>query len=236
MDKGFIDAKSMEHLSRAILAIKQGDNNKKRRALRNLLIFERIRAREAVKDLEVAIDTRRGFMRSATKAKCKGITSPLFDARGKQLRDEIENARERLISTGEALSGILDLWQHSGATLRDLCNLCNRDYEWVLNRLGEHAGDEFSKIVFVYNLDYKSSLGYLDYSVDAPLTHAMKEYMLDVMLNTEDGRRASREAMEKFFPEILENAMTLVTLEDGTQHLIDKDGNDMGPVEWERGL
>ena len=236
MIRDFIDAKSMEHVSRVTLAIKQGDNNKKRRALRNLLIFERLRAREAVKDLEVAIDTRRGFMRSVTKAKCKGITSPLFDARDKQLRDEIENARERLISTGEAISGILDLWQHSGATLRDLCNLCNRDYEWVLNRLGEHAGDEFSKIVFVYNLDYKSSLDYIDHSVDAPLTHAMNEYILDVMLNTEDGRRASHEAMEKFFPEILENAMTLVTLEDGTQHMIDKDGNDLGLVEWERGL
>ena len=58
----------------------------------------------------------------------------------------------------------------------------------------------------------------------APLTHAIKEYWMDRVLHTEDGKRAAHEAMKAIFPEITENALRLVTDADGVQHLIDKDG------------
>ena len=67
--------------------------------------------------------------------------------------------------------------------------------------------------------------------MDAPFTHALKAYLLDRMLHTEKGRAAAREAMEAVFPEIMENALTIVTDADGVQRLIDKDGVEIATID-----
>ena len=54
--------------------------------------------------------------------------------------------------------------------------------------------------------------------------------MLDIMLHTAEGRQAAHEAMETVFPEVMENALTLVTDADGVERLIDKDGVEVGIV------
>ena len=51
------------------------------------------------------------------------------------------------------------------------------------------------------------------------------------MRDTEAGRKAAHEAFEAVFPEIAENALTVVTDADGIRHLIDKDGVDVGTVD-----
>jgi len=51
------------------------------------------------------------------------------------------------------------------------------------------------------------------------------------MLNTEIGQKAAHEAFVATFPEIMEHTMRLVTDTDGVQHLIDKDGVEIGTVE-----
>ena len=61
-------------------------------------------------------------------------------------------------------------------------------------------------------------------------THAVKAYWLDIMLHTEKGQKATREAMNAVFPEIFENALTVVTDADGNRRLIDKDGVDVGTL------
>ena len=69
--------------------------------------------------------------------------------------------------------------------------------------------------------------------MDAPLTHAVKEYYLDLMLHTKEGREAAHSALEASFPEIMENALRLVTDADGVKHLVDKDGVEVGTLEEE---
>ena len=146
-------------------------------------------------------------------------------------------AQKELAQVGEEIHQMLELWQVAGATFEDLCNLCNRDPAQVRKMLqaSESAEDSFSKLAMVHNLDYKNpkDTGWLEDSVDAPLTHALKAYMLDTMLHTEAGRKAAHEAMKAIFPEIMENAMTVVTDEDGIRHLIDKDGADIGVLDGE---
>ena len=83
------------------------------------------------------------------------------------------------------------------------------------------------------NLDYKDprNRGWIEDEVDAPLTHAVKAHWIDLMRHTEAGRKAAHEAFEAVFPEIAENALTVVTDADGIRHLIDKDGVDVGTVD-----
>lgn len=123
-------------------------------------------------------------------------------------------------------------WQSTGATLDDLCSLCNRDPEQVREEL-DPTEKLFSEMVFVHNLDYKDprSTGWVEYEIDAPLTHAVKAHWIDLVRHTEAGRKAAHEAFEAVFPEIAENALTVVTDADGIQHLIDKDGVDVGTVD-----
>ena len=69
--------------------------------------------------------------------------------------------------------------------------------------------------------------------IDAPLTHALKAYMTDLMLHTEAGKKAAHEAMNAVFPEIMENALRMVTDADGVRRLIDKDGEIVATLDGE---
>ncbi len=55
--------------------------------------------------------------------------------------------------------------------------------------------------------------------------------MRSLMLHTKEGRQAARAAMTQVFPELRDHAMRLVTDADGTQHVYDKDGVELGTVE-----
>ena len=104
-----------------------------------------------------------------------------------------ELQRAALVDYGQSITATLDFWQSIGATLADLCNLCNRDYTQVLKEIKpERVEREFSSLIFVYNLDYKDprNRGWIDFDVDAPFTHAVKEFFLDRMINTPEGREA----------------------------------------------
>lgn len=229
----FISYKYFEYLSRAALASKKHDKVGYRDCLRSMILVQRLAARDAVDELVKANAALTAAERSMKKAKKQGITFTLGEKKIEQLKEPAKEARAKLSAAGETLSVALDMWQRAGATLWDLCNLCNRDYGKVLEEVREDRMDEtFSSLIFVYNLDYKDTRnrGWIDYDVDAPLTHAIKEYFLDLMLHTAEGRAASHKALEECFPEVMENAMTMVTDDDGVKHLIDKDGVEVGTV------
>ena len=97
----------------------------------------------------------------------------------------------------------------------------------------EHMNESFATLATAFNLDYKDprNTGWLEDYIDAPLTHALKAYMQDLMLHTEAGKKAAHEAMNAVFPEIMENAMRMVTDEDGVRHLIDKDGEIVATLD-----
>ncbi|MEA4955037.1 MAG: hypothetical protein VB096_05930 [Pseudoflavonifractor sp.] len=237
MEKEIIDCKVSEYTGRAIIAFKLGNIEKAKRAEKMVLILYRLQSRAASNESLAAFEALRATARAMKKAEESGISFPFGEMQIKKLQTAIDAAKDELISVGRSMAVVLDLWQRAGATLSDLCNLCNRDYEQVLKEACKmnDQGDEFSRLVFIHNLDYKNprDTGWLEETVDAPFTHAIKEYMLDVMLNTKEGRAASHEAMEAVFPEIMENAMTMITDADGARHLIDKDGVEVGTVEEE---
>lgn len=233
MDKLIIECKLYQYLARMSLANKTGDKARARKAAGMSVVLVRMQAREAVAALVAAEAEERAVGRAIVKAKENGIAFPLGDQRLKQLADVSAQKRKDLVDVGNMLCMALDIWQSSGAALQDLASLCNRRYEDVVQEIKpERLDTEFSSLVFVYNLDYKanSNRGWIDYDVDAPLTHAVKEYWLDLMLHTKEGREASHRALEECFPEIMENALTLVTDTGGVRRLIDKDGVEVGTV------
>ena len=237
MEREIIDCKVSEYTGRAIIAFKLGNIEKAKRAEKMVLILHRLQSRAAANKSLAALEARRATARAMKKAEENGISFPFGEMQIKKLQTAIDAAKDDLISVGQSMTAVLDLWQKSGATLSDLCNLCNRDYEQVLKEIDGRQTQcgSFSQLVFVHNLDYKNprDTGWLEETVDAPFTHAIKEYMLDVMLNTKEGRAASHAAMEAVFPGIMENAMTMVTDADGVKHLIDKDGVEIGAPEEE---
>lgn len=174
----------------------------------------------------------RALYRSLRKAESAGISFPLGTQRLSKLLEEYRAAEGKLAEVGKAICLALDFWQSTGATLDDLCSLCNRDPEQVREEL-DPTEKLFSEMVFVHNLDYKDprNTGWVEYEIDAPLTHAVKAHWIDLVRHTESGRKAAHEAFKSVFPEIAENALSVVTDADGIQHLIDKDGVDIGTID-----
>ena len=236
MEKEIISCKVFEYTGRAAISLKLGDRKKAKRAVGMMLMLYRLQSRAAIDRLLEALDALRSAERATKKAEEGGISFPLGRQRLKKLGEELSEARAELSEVGMNMCIVLDIWQGFGATLFDLANLCNTSYGKLVRAIGsERLNESFSGLVFVYNLDYKdpSNREWVDYDVDAPLTHAVKEYYLDLMLHTKEGREAAHSALEASFPEIMENALRLVTDADGVKHLVDKDGVEVGTLEEE---
>lgn len=232
MNKDVIDFKAYEYLGRSGAAAMQGRLPQAKRDATTLLVLYRLQSRAASQELAEKREEIRALYRSLRKAESAGISFPLGTQRLSKLREDYRVAEGELAEVGKAICLALDLWQSTGATLDDLCNLCNRDPVQVKENL--HPTEKlFSEMVFVHNLDYKNphDKGWLEDEIDAPLTHAVKAHWIDLMLHTESGRKAAHETFEAVFPEIAENGMYLVTDADGIRHLIDKDGVDAGTLD-----
>lgn len=236
LDNSLLTAKALEYMGRSIVAQKKNDKALERTCCLKAILMERLMARNAVNALKDALEKLRAAKRSIKKAEKQGIAFALGEQWVEQLRVKIDQARKELSASGEALCGLLDLWQYCGATLKDLCNLCCRDYEQVLGELRPDEKDrQFSHLATIYDLDYKDprERGWKTYDVDAPLTHALGEHLVDVVCNTKEGQAAAHAAMEAIFPEIMRDALTSYTDADGITHLIDKDGVEVGTMEEE---
>lgn len=240
MEEYIIHCKTTEYLNRYCVASHVGNQEKARKLALMTLVMLRQESRVAHMKSKSLWAEVRGMRRSMKKIKEADMKFPLGEMRVKKLERDAEAADKELAHVGEEMHMMLELWQTAGATFEDLCNLCNRDPAQVRRELGPKELDarpdaSFSKLAMVFNLDYKNprDTGWLEDSVDAPLTHALKAYLLDTMLHTEAGRKASHEALEAVFPEVMDHVVYPVTDEDGVQHLYDKDGNEIGTLEPE---
>lgn len=233
MDDEIFNFKISEYTGRVVIALKLGNREKAKKAAGTLLVLYRLQSRADANRLRNAAAEISAAERAMKRAEQSGIAFPLGEQRIEKLRQDLRIAKDGLAETGRGMSLVLDLWQSLGATLQDLCNLCNRDYERMKNKLErlENLDRTFSELVFVYNLDFKSNLDWLSLEVDAPLTHAIKEYHLDLILNTPEGREASREAFKHCFPEVWEKRLYTYTDADGITRVVDKDGVEVGIVE-----
>jgi len=228
MNEKVINYKLDEYIAQAGTALLMQDFQKAKKAARTVVILYRVQARAAVAKIESMADDLRANEHSLKKMQRAGITFPLAGCRSEMLRNQLHEAKKLLSSIGSQLCSALDYWQVLGATIPELCNLCNRDYSQVVQELQKSDSDwptrNFSDLIYIHNLDFKSSLDWLDFKVDAPLTHAIKEYYLDLMLHTPEGQAAAQTALEKVFPGIMDKALYPVTDADGVRHWFDKDG------------
>lgn len=224
--------KASEYVGKVGVSVHLGRREKARQQVKTLLVLYRLQSRYTSQRITNARGSLRSVVRGQKKLKSAGITIPLVDDRKKKLQKDLQAAESELALIGEQIFETLDLWESLGATMEDLCKLCNCDLTQVLAKL-DTPKMPFSQITCVYNLDYKNphDKGWLEDEVDAPFTHALKAYLLDRMLHTEKGRAAAREAMEAVFPEIMENALTIVTDADGVQRLVDKDGVEIATLD-----
>lgn len=193
------------------------------------LIIARMEIREIMKNRMLFNTRLRILYRQQKKMEQQNIKFILMGPAINKAKTDYKKQNDLLITFGAVVFSTLELWQQSGATLKDLCNLCNRNYEQVQSEISNYpdVADNLSKIVFVHNLDYPPSdkYGFIRDEVDAPFTHAVKEYMLDIMLHTPEGRKASDEALQNVFPELWESALIREVDEDGNVHFTDAEGN-----------
>lgn len=203
------------------------------RAVRNALIVRRMEIRRYIHEYQKDVQEWRSFRREQRKLKEQGIVVTLLDAHIKRLKNRADIYHEMISSSGASVMALLDMWQHAGATLRDLCDLCGLSYAKIVEELKDEKEQRLSKLIFIHNLDYAphDKTDWIDFDHDGPFTHAVKEYMLDIMTKTPGGRAAADEALRQTMPELWESALIVHTDEDGTKYLTDRDGNFMGTIE-----
>ncbi|MCI1966322.1 MAG: hypothetical protein LKJ17_09380 [Oscillospiraceae bacterium] len=173
-------------------------------------------------------DEIRDLERQQKKLKDSGITVSLLAPWIQKKKMDLQNFHKCLVGCGELVVIALDIWQNCGATLKDLCNLCNRrDYEAVQQMIAKYSESKFSSIMFIHTLDYPVSdkCEWIDDRVDAPFTHAVKAFMLDQMIHTQEGQKASDEALKAIFPDIWENALIQRVDKNGAEYFTDWEGN-----------
>lgn len=191
MKPEILGCKEVEHSVRLAAAVYMGDDTKiRKRALGYLVILRRL-ARAAHEQYQRKFWKAVDLERAATRAENSGVTCAFTKPRLEQLWADAEEAREEFVRLGEQISATLDVWQCAGATFENLCNLCNRNPEQLRAELkGTDLAKPFSMLAAVEHLDYKDPRGpgWISERIDAPFTHALREYLVWNMLHSdEDG-------------------------------------------------
>lgn len=121
----------------------------------------------------------------------------------KELSEQYEEINkcylEILIKLGKNLLLILDLWESHGGNFEKLCNICNISHEKGIELTKTLDGFSFAKSIFIANLDYKNNGDFIEETPDAPLTVCIKEYMMDQILHTKEGKEAAHKAFVDVF-------------------------------------
>lgn len=191
-----------------------------------LLITARMFTRCSIEAYLNARSELKSLNRRRKTLQAEGISFPWLDMQIKRASDRELALKKSLADWGEVPFFLLDDWQKSGATLKELCNLCNASYDKTVKMLGDKKNDSFSKIVFVHHLDYPNDgKDWIEWETDAPFTHAMREYSLDRMLNDPIRKQAAHEAMMQCFPELEGIIIYRQTGDNGAVYYVDKEGN-----------
>ena len=200
----------------AMKATEKHDDDAFKRKCKNLVILVRLEAREYIDQCEAAKHELLAALRTIKKAEYVGITSLLTGRWIADLQKRVDDAEERVFYHGMLTAAILDRWQMAGATLKELCNLCNRDYNKLMTELAtnEHK-DWFSTLVAAHNIDYT-------------LTTLFRDMLSYTMRNTSKGQAILRDGVDLLFPGLMDNAMHMVADEYCKQNMLDID--DYNPV------
>jgi len=126
LDDKLLGYKVLEHIGRMGTASRRGDVEKVRKGALTTLVLLRQQARHCC-DLAEIRQAQASALEHALKKAAQADTSfPFVERRVRELRDELDNIRQDLADIGTGMRFALDTWQNAGATVDDLCNLCNR--------------------------------------------------------------------------------------------------------------
>ena len=121
-------------------------------------------------------------------------------------------------------------WQHLGATIDELLNLCNIDKSYIdknkINLNKDYGDDTFFSIIFIYYLDYKDNSDFIVLTENAPLTSVIKDYSLFAFLHNDN--QASKKIIKEYFKDLV--FYTKINI-DGKDYLISSDGLDIIPLK-----
>jgi Zn ribbon nucleic-acid-binding protein len=174
------------------------------RDCKKTLVILRMKSRCVIDRLIQIDDENRQLDRQEHLLKSSGVTALPVAYAKESARKRQASVQDELVSCGAQIMDFLDLWEEKGATRLDLCHLCGHEHRRTLREIAttDNTGKyPFSRLVFVCNLDYRNDRAdFIDYETDAPLTHAVKEYILDIMIHTDAGQVAAQEAFEAVFP------------------------------------
>lgn len=231
--RGVLTGKIYSASERGRVAERRGDHFKARELYRLALVAARMYAHDASQDAKATRDKLFEARRAIRKAEKAGVITTFGDAVVQRMEREAKEADELVVIIGEAVVNLFEDWQRVGAELADLCDLCGIPYEIALKKVKpERREERLSAILYITELDIRYPDRWNNgYPYDAPLSFAVQEFFTHFMTHTKEGREASHKALEECFPEIMENALTMVTDADGVKHLIDKDGNEIGTIE-----
>lgn len=204
--------------------------------IQNLLIVYRMLAREITVLHNVRWFEYRRMKHQNERMERAGITFLPAVSRLELLKKQDDEALIGMAELGETLMQLLDKWQAAGASYDELLTFCNANYPGMREQLNDfYNGDsdserDFSGLVFVHNLDYKNprDTGCIEYEIDAPLTHCIKEYVTESILHNPEAKAVTCEAMAEAFPGIMDHATFMRTDEDGVRRFYDKDGECIG--------
>lgn len=177
-------------------------------ATRTDLVIARMMIRETMKTIQRDKDEIRDLERREKKLKQQGIAITFLGPWIETRKERLKKLNKAFTTTGAIVMDMLDCWERSGATLRDLCNLCNRDYAQVKTETdligNAAAGKGFGDLMFVFDIDYPAyeSGDFIEDTADAPFTQVALAFMRDQMLHTPEGQWASDEAFKAVFPEL----------------------------------
>ena len=192
-------------------AIENHDDAALKRKCCNLVIITRFEARKYVDRHKQAKEKLQQAMRAVKKAEAGGVTSLLTAKWISELYKQVEVAQEVLYRYGMTAAVILDRWQIAGATLKDLCDLCDKDYNLLIAKLDpKEYNDQFSTLITAHNID------------DA-LTYLFREMLSYVMSHTKIGREVGRNGFDLLFPGLMDNALSLLS----SQRIIDDNNLSM---------
>lgn len=172
---------------------------------RKLLIKLRRLARPLLAHKNTLVDDLNLYTRQKKKLNIAGISIPVMDISIKNTEEAIEQIDESIYWLGESICNTLDLWQHTGATLKDLCNLINLPYRKALEEIKkeEISNTPFSELFMIYNLDYlhHEKDEWYDTRHDGPYSHCIREYEMTQFRNRP---REAKEEIHEYFVDWIE--------------------------------
>ena len=191
----------------ALNANQNHDEDEFKRKCSNLVVLTRLEARNYVNEHKAAKAKLQQTLRAVRKAEDGGV-SCLFT--GKWISDlykKVEAAQETLYRYGMTTAVILDQWQIAGATLEDLCNLCDKSFTVLKSELSpSEYTDRFSTLVAAHD-------------IDATLTYLFREMLSYVMAHTKEGQDVGKNGTDLRFPGLMSNTLYLL----GRQYMLDND-------------